>query len=112
MEYWKLSVYAEKLEKEGMLAGAEPGVDPQIHYLTYDSRAVVPGTLFICKGVAFKAEYLQDATAAGAVAYVAEKTYDLEEDVPHLLVKNIREAMPVLAELYTKYVTSRREADA
>ena len=27
--------------------------------LTYDSRAVAPGALFVCKGLNFKPEYLQ-----------------------------------------------------
>ena len=97
----KLEEYRERLAAEGMLAGAEMGDNPEIAYLTYDSRAVVSGTLFICKGAAFKAQYLEDAIKKGAVAYVAEQAYELSEDVPHLLVKDIRVAMPVLAERYT-----------
>lgn len=71
-----------------------------ITYLTYNSKAVVPGTLFICKGAAFKSEYLAEAVRRGAVAYVSEKTYELEQPVPCLLVKDIRKAMPPLAEKF------------
>ena len=40
---------------------------------TYDSRAVMPTTLFACKGAAFKEGYLRDAVDRGAAAYLAER---------------------------------------
>ena len=40
--------------------------------LSYDSRAVEPSTLFICKGAAFRTRFLADALKKGAIAYVAE----------------------------------------
>ena len=39
----------------------------EIAYATDDSRRVVPRTLFVCKGAAFRREYLLQALAAGAV---------------------------------------------
>lgn len=99
MEYFNLEHYRDLLAGEGLLRAEACGENPQIRYLTYDSRAVVPGTLFICKGAAFKAQYLADAAAKGAVAYVSEQAYDV--DLPHLLANDIRAAMPVLAEAYT-----------
>ena len=51
-----------------------------VGYLTYDSREVTEGTLFICKGAAFKAEYLDAAIEKGAIAYVSEVKYETKED--------------------------------
>lgn len=64
--------------------------------LTYDSRAVVPGTLFACKGAAFKPSYLMQAVQAGAVAYMAERPY-AEAPVPGIVVKDIRRTMAYAA---------------
>lgn len=63
--------------------------------LAMDSRAVTPGTLFFCKGAQFKPEYLKQAVAAGAIAYVSETPYDVA--IPGLIVSDIRRVMPVIA---------------
>lgn len=102
MKKYTLKEYADLLSSVDMLAEAEMmGRDETvITYLTYDSRAVTPGTLFICKGAAFKEQYLENAIRAGAVAYVSEVQYETETTVPCLIVKDIRKAMPPLAEMY------------
>lgn len=64
--------------------------------LTYDSRAAVPGTLFVCKGASFKPSYLADAAARGAAAYVAERPYP-EAGLPGIVVSDVRRAMARLA---------------
>lgn len=97
-----LGSYALLLENARMMTefysnGLE---DLLVQGLTYDSRLVEEGTLFICKGAAFKAEYLDAAMEKGAVAYVSEKKYDTKEDVPYILVEDIRKAMPPLAEKF------------
>lgn len=40
-----------------------------------DSRVVLPGHLFICKGSAFRSEYLRSALDAGAVAYLCDASH-------------------------------------
>ncbi len=60
-----------------------------------DSKSVAPGTLFFCKGVRFKSQYLADALRRGACAYISEVEYDV--DLPHLLVSDVRKAMPLIA---------------
>ncbi len=60
-----------------------------------DSKAVIPETLFFCKGVKFKSQYLADAAARGACAYISEVEYDVP--LPHLLVTDVRKAMPLVA---------------
>lgn len=67
-----------------------------IDHLTYDSKKAGRGTLFVCKGNAFRGEYLEEALRKGAICFVAEKTYGYEQ-LPHILVNNIRKAMAVLA---------------
>ncbi|XCB30150.1 hypothetical protein RQN30_01485 [Arcanobacterium hippocoleae] len=63
--------------------------------ITFDSRKVQQGTLFICKGAGFKEAYLHAAIESGAVGYLAEKPYDVE--IPGLIVSDIRKAMAVAA---------------
>ncbi|MBR0417440.1 MAG: UDP-N-acetylmuramoyl-L-alanyl-D-glutamate--2,6-diaminopimelate ligase [Firmicutes bacterium] len=59
--------------------------------LVSDSRKVIPGCLFFCKGKQFKKEYLVSAMEKGAAAYVSET--DLGVDLPCILVPDIRRAM-------------------
>lgn len=63
--------------------------------ITYDSRSVRPGTLFFCKGAAFREEYLDDAVARGARAYVGQRAYAC--GVPGIVAGDVRRAMAVLA---------------
>lgn len=97
-----LKTYAELLKEKGMLLEAElfGQEDKKARILTYDSREVKEDTIFICKGAAFKEEYLQSAVEKGAVLYVSEKKYSLTKDVPYLIVKDVRKAMPVLADFF------------
>lgn len=94
----------EKALKEKNLLVKTCGFDQcrenaEISFLTYDSREVTDGTLFICKGAGFREDFLRDSVRSGAVAYVSEKEYEVP--VPALIVSDIRKAMPVLAEKYT-----------
>ena len=87
--------------------------------VTYNSREVQPGSLFVVKGAHFREKYLEDAIAAGAVCYVREdpsrtpstacELYDVEaarkEEVTDpgcvpIMVSDIRKAMPVIAETF------------
>ena len=92
-----LKDYIEKLKESGLnvtisVPGQPEGVVPaealgtQVTGLSFDSRTVTPGTLFVCKGVAFKPEYLTKAIENGAIAYAAGP--------------DIRKAMAVLANLF------------
>jgi len=77
------------------IINGEEAAGIEVGTITFDSREVVPGTLFVCKGQAFKEAYLVDAIEKGAVAYVSEQAFQV--DVPGIVVANIRQAMPVLA---------------
>lgn len=96
-----LQHYCDVLAENGVafeLSGSpvNPG-DVVVSWVTCDSRAVRPQTLFVCKGAAFKAAYLEDAVRNGAVAYVSEVRYE-QVDAPCILVRDIRAAQGVLAD--------------
>ena len=102
MKYYTAASYVDLMKEREMLAeynlyGKDETV---IALLTYNSKEVVPDTMFICKGAAFKAEYLKESVQKGAVCYISEQKYDLEEDVPYIIVKDIRKAMSVLANYF------------
>jgi UDP-N-acetylmuramoyl-L-alanyl-D-glutamate--2,6-diaminopimelate ligase len=70
--------YVAELERWGLVVGAEnlaKIVSQRVRFLTYDSREVVPGSVFICKGAKFNPQFLADAVARGAVAAVGESTH-------------------------------------
>ena len=95
-----LADYRQLLLDNGLLIGG-PGPDTLpgriVTAVTCDSRAAVPGSLFVCKGAAFKADYLVQALSKGAMAYVSETVYEV--DAPCLQVTDIRRAMGLLADM-------------
>lgn len=92
-----LSRYIDVLERDGnLLFAPEDAGDLEICRVTDDSREACEHTLFVCKGAAFKREYLLSAIAQGAVAYVSAVDYDV--DAPCILVGDIRRALGLLAD--------------
>lgn len=73
--------------------------DQQYQAISYDSRQVTAETLFMCKGLHFNAQYLEDAIEKGARSCVTEKVYDGKdrERVVQLVVSDVQKAMAVLA---------------
>ncbi len=100
-----LKQYKDALDAAGLLKACvnESAFDKEISYVTYDSREVKEGTLFICKGAAFKPEYLKSSINSGACAYISEAEYEEGGDVPAIIVTDIRKAMPVLGDLFYDY---------
>lgn len=72
--------------------------DRELLDITFDNRTATEGSLFICKGAAFKVEYLLSAFEKGAVLYVAETPFC--DSLPYLLVSDIRLAMSRLAAFF------------
>lgn len=97
----KLVELIKALKNRGLLIKACGRDDLEIVDLTYDSRRVKKGSLFVCKGEAFKREYLTKAIEAGAVIYLSENDYE-QGDLPFILVSDIRLAMAVLSDTFYK----------
>ncbi|MGI6096740.1 MAG: UDP-N-acetylmuramoyl-L-alanyl-D-glutamate--2,6-diaminopimelate ligase [Dethiobacteria bacterium] len=79
----------------------------EITTIAYDSRKVIPGSLFIClKGAKYDGHlFAADAVAAGAAAVVGER--ELSLPVPQVLVKNPRRALSRLAAAFYRYPSRR-----
>ena len=92
----KLGKIVEKLKDYDLFIGGSYNLD--IDYISYDSRDVKNNTLFICKGVLFKEEYLKNAKENGATCYVSEKKYNI--DLPCVLVSDIRKSMAVISNTF------------
>ncbi len=102
-----LNAYIDLLLSQGLadqvVVFDEAAGEQTVEYLSYNSMDVKPGTLFICKGLNFKDEYLADAIARGAVAYIAERPYDgLEaaKELPHVIVSDMRRTMSEVSGFY------------
>lgn len=89
----------KKLKEHDLLI-TSPKTALKIDYVTYNSKDVKKNTLFICKGVMFKEEYLEEAFKNGAVLYVSEKKYNVK--LPCLIVKDERKALSIISSLYYK----------
>jgi len=97
-----LNDYIALLEEKSLLAAPVPAEldrTAPVALVSYDSREVVPGTLFICKGAHFKAEFLEMAKAKGAMAYVSLTPYP-EVELPCILVSDMRATIAPLADLF------------
>ncbi len=102
LKLYSLKEYVSLLKEEKLVVSSElyGQDDTKAERITYNSKEVTKDTLFICKGAAFKAAYLEEAVKNGAVCYISEKKYELEKEVPFILVTDIRKAMSLLANFY------------
>lgn len=105
LENYHLEYYAKKLSELDLLASKNlfTETDTIISGVTFNSKDVQKNNLFICKGLNFKVDYLKEAIKRGAVAYISEQTYDVGEDIPHILVTDIRKAMAPIASVFYNY---------
>lgn len=70
--------------------------------ISYDSRTVNADTLFFCKGMNFKSEYLENAVNSGLDVYVAEQPYDVPAALG-IIVTDIKKAMAILSMAFYDY---------
>lgn len=71
----------------------------EINYISYNSKDISEATLFFCKGIAFKEEYLRAAIEDGVTSYVSENKYD-DVNANAIIVKNVQKAMSLLSALF------------
>jgi UDP-N-acetylmuramoyl-L-alanyl-D-glutamate--2,6-diaminopimelate ligase len=93
----RLSVIADALREAGLYVGEQGALPDAVTHVTDDSRAVVPGGLFIAvKGSAADGhDYIAKARAAGAALVMAED--GARAGAPALIVKDGRRAAAVAA---------------
>ena len=94
----EIQSYIDCLDQAGLIVKKKISAPHEIKNISYNSKEVTPGTLFLCKGAHFKPEYLTGAIAAGACCYLAEQEYDVACD--YLIVSDIRRAMGYIANLF------------
>ncbi len=90
-------------ETKGQVDGVE------VHDLHYHSGRVTPGSIFVCI-VGENADghcFAQDAVEAGAAAVIVERTLQLPQGTPQLLVSDSRRAMAVTADLLYGHPTGK-----
>jgi UDP-N-acetylmuramyl-tripeptide synthetase len=92
----KFSKVFEILKEEGVLLESKQVGASTINYISSDSRDVKDNTLFFCKGIHYKQEYLMQAIEKGVSLYISEVKYDVP-NVSYFIVDNIRRAMAAIA---------------
>lgn len=76
----------------------------EIDHISYNSSDIKKNTLFICKGLKFKSEYLADAIRKSAIGYISEIKYITEYDnVAYIKVSEIKKAMAIVAAYFYDY---------
>ena len=84
MKKYLLKDYISFLQEKNVLGDvnlSDTCMNTVVELVSCDSQQVVRNTLFLCKGVHFKAQYLQDAVNKGAFAYLSEVEYP-EVNIP------------------------------
>lgn len=93
----KLQDFIELFKENSILTESQGG-NPTIDYISYNSRDIKKNTLFFCKGLHFKEQFLKDAVSQGAAAYVSAQKYDV--NVPCILVSDIRKSLYLTANFF------------
>lgn len=98
MDTITLGELASLLDQHRLDAALEGDPSVAVAGAACDSRQVTPGNIFVCKGAAFRPEFLSAALEAGAAAYLctpdaAPGFAAVAPDVPRILCADIRPAM-------------------
>ena len=103
MKHYKLKDYIDLLKKDNLIEDVclcDNLLNTEIQKLEHNSKSVSAGTLYICKGLNYKSEYLEEAILNGAIVYIAEKSNVTNTDFPHIVVNNIRKALAMVSCMY------------
>lgn len=101
MKKYLLKDYIEFLKKENLIEDSSANIEKiqntVIEVIAHNSKNVTADTLYICKGLNYKPNYLDEAITNGAVCYIAEKENVTRPEFPHIIVKDIRKALAVIS---------------
>lgn len=109
MIYYKIKDYISLLKEHNLIVDTNiPNIliNRKIEYISCNSKDVKKDTLFICKGLKYKKEYLEEALNNGAILYVSEKE-NKTSDKPYIIVNDIRKSLAVLSNLYYNYPATK-----
>lgn len=101
MNKYKLKEYIEVLKENDLiyeLIDVDELLEKEVNHFSYNSNDIIEDTMFICKGAAFKEEYLKSSIEKGVFVYVSESIYNV--DCPCILVNNIRDSLAILSKMY------------
>jgi UDP-N-acetylmuramoyl-L-alanyl-D-glutamate--2,6-diaminopimelate ligase len=101
MKKHNLKEYIEILEEEKQIkeiGNITQIKDTVVESISYNSKEVKKGTVFVCKGNSFKEEYLKQAIPGGAFLYISEKKYNV--NIPYILVEDIKISLSIIADKY------------
>lgn len=101
MDKYKLKEYIDVLERNNLvkeLVDVNNLEEREVKHFSYNSNDIVKDTMFICKGAAFREEYLKSSIDKGAFVYISEKKYNI--DFPCIIVDNIRDSLAILSKMY------------
>lgn len=97
MTHYQMKDFVDLFAREQLLVRAAIyDEDAVVSSVTYDSKEAQDGSLFFCKGAAFKEAYLKEAVVRGAVGYVSETEYEAVSGSV-IIVSDIRKAMAAAA---------------
>jgi len=110
MKTYTLKDYIDSLEKENLIDEIivkDLELSTPITQIAHNSKNVTKNTLYICKGIKYKPEYLAEAIQNGAMVYVAEKENVSQPDFPHIVVKDIRKSLAVISTLFYDFPATK-----
>ena len=91
MKRYLLKDYIDILKKENLVEDVclcDSILNTSIEKLEHNSKEVANNTLYICKGLNYKPEYLNEAIVRGATAYISEPENVTDPDFPHIVVND------------------------
>lgn len=101
MQVYSISEYLNILQKANLVSDFDlkSTGEKRVRHISYDSNDVDYNTLFICKGIHFKEEYLISSQTKGTVCYISEKRYE-SSDLPYIIVSDIKRSMAIVADYF------------
>lgn len=101
MKVYSINSYIEILAEAGLLKDSYVhDKTVAIESITYNSKKAKAYSMFVCKGAAFKSDYLTEAVDNGIACYMSENFYDTVRPVSYIIVTDIRKAMAVVANCF------------
>lgn len=110
MKTYTLKDYIDILEKENLIdeiVVKDLNLSTPISQIAHNSKNVTANTLYICKGIKYKPEYLAEALTNGAMVYVAERENVSQPDFPHIVVNNIRKSLAAISTLFYDFPATK-----